>query len=137
MSREIVRALREGSTRPTMALLALASLLQGIQLLMLDPVLARPQRVLLRYVASTDAWAYAHLLCVALVCWRLWDRETRPAWAWLVNGYVCALWTGAYLAPALLMGDTSPLASPLAAFSIASMWILMRTEATKRDRAQA
>lgn len=137
MSREIVRALREGSTRPTMALLALASLFVWIQLLMLDPLLARPRRVALGYIVHPDVWAYAHLLAVLLTAWRLWDRVTRPGRAWLCNGYMCALWSATYLAPVLLLGDTALLASALAVFPLAAMWVLMRTEATPRDRAQA
>lgn len=137
MTRELARAIREGSTRPTMGLLALSSLFQGVQLLVLDPIIARPKRVTLEYIADPDVWAYAHLLAAGLLFWRLWDKKARPVCAWASNSFVCALWLMTYLAPAVLLGDTATLASPLVAIPLSAMWVLMRTEATSRDRSQA
>lgn len=135
--REIARALREGTTRPTMALLATASLFQSMQLLMLDPVTSRPHRVVLGLVADHTTWGYAHALAVLLLVWRLWDKTARPVCAWITNGYACALWVMTFLAPAVLLRDTALLATPLVVIPLSAMWVLMRTEATRRDREQA
>jgi|GEM_PF-2622422 len=137
MTLELARAIREGSTRPTMGMLFVASLFQGIQLLVLDPIIARPKRVTLEHIADPDLWAYAHLLAAALLLWRLWDKTSRPFWAWACNSFSCALWLMTFLAPAVLLGDTTTLASPLVVIPLAAMWVLMRTEATSRDRSQA
>lgn len=135
--REIARALRQGTTRPTMAMLATASLFQALQLLMLDPVISRAHRIALGYVADHHVWGYAHAVSVVLLVWRLWDKTPRPLCAWLCNGYTCALWIMTFLAPAVLLRDTTLLASPLVVIPLSAMWVLMRTEATQRDRDHA
>ncbi|PJK00831.1 hypothetical protein CO641_02345 [Lysobacteraceae bacterium NML91-0213] len=135
--REIARALREGTTRPTMALLVVASLFQTIQLLMVDPLTSRPHRVALSFVADHETWGYAHALAVLLLVWRLWDKTARPLCAWVTNGYTCALWVMTFLAPAVLLRDTTLMATPLVVIPISAMWVLMRTEATRRDREHA
>lgn len=137
MTLELGRALREGTTRPTMAALVVASYFQAIQLTIADHILAMPKMVALSYIAPTDWWALAYAVAATLMVWRLLDRTARPAWAWGVNGLMSALWVSNYAAPAVVLGNTITLASPLVILPLSAAWVMMRTQTTARDRAQA
>lgn len=137
MTLELARALREGTTRPTMAGLVIASYFQALQLVIADHILAMPKIAALSYIAPTDWWALAYAFAATLMAWRLLDRTARPFWAWTSNGLMCALWLSNYLAPAVVLRDTITLASPLVIIPLSAAWVMMRTLTTARDRAQA
>lgn len=137
MTIELRRALREGTTRPTMAALVVASYFQALQLVVAGNILAMPKMVALAYIAPTDWWAVAYVVCGTLMAWRLLDRRSRPVWAWGVNGLSSALWLSNYLAPAVVLGNSMALASPLVVLPLFAAWVMMRTQSTARDRMQA
>lgn len=137
MTLELARALREGTTRPCMAALVLASYFQAGQFLLDSNVMAKAKLTAMSYVASPESWAVAYALGASLMLWRLLDKTTRPVWAWAANTAMAALWVANYLAPAVVLRDTGALLSPLAVIPIGAAWVMMRTQATARDRAQA
>ncbi|MFC4727358.1 hypothetical protein [Coralloluteibacterium thermophilus] len=138
MTLELARALREGSTRPTMAGLVVASLFQGLAMAA-GPVgwLEGARLTALGYVAAPAGWAALHFGSALLMGWRLLDRNSRPWCAWLSNGLMCLVWVLTYLGPAVLLSDANALGSPLVVLPLGAMWVLMRTGATPRDRRQA
>lgn len=137
MTLELARALREGTTRPCMAALVLASYFQALQLLVAGQILAMPKMVALAYVAPTEVWAGAYIVAGTLMAWRLFDKRPRTVWAWGANSGMSALWLSNYLAPAVVLQDTITLASPLIVLPLGAAWVMMRTQSTARDRAQA
>lgn len=137
MTLELARALREGTTRPMMAALVLASYFQAAQMLLDTNIMARAKLTALAFVAPPEFWAAVYLLGGSLMLWRLSDRTSRPFWAWTVNTFMAALWVSNYLAPAVVLRDGGALLSPLCVIPIGAAWVMMRTQATARDRAQA
>lgn len=134
---ELARALREGTTRPTMAGLVLASYMQAGQLVLDTNVMAKAKLVSLAYVAPVEWWAIAYLVSGTMMAWRLTDRTPRLWWAAMSNAVMAALWVANYLAPAVVLEDTGALLSPLAIIPIGAAWVFMRTGTTARDRANA
>lgn len=134
---ELARALREGTTRPTMAGLVLASYMQSGQLVLDTNVMAKAKLVSLAYVAPVEWWAIAYVVSGSLMAWRLMDRTARPYCAWVSNGTMTALWVANYIAPAVVLEDTGALLSPLAIIPLGAAWVFMRTGTTARDRAHA
>ena len=137
MTLELARALREGTTRPCMAALVLASFFQAGQFLLDTNIMAKAKLTAMSFVTSPGVWAAAYALGGAMMLWRLLDRKTRPAWAWAANTYMAALWVANYLAPAVVLRDTGALLTPMVVVPLGAAWVMMRTQATARDRAQA
>lgn len=137
MTLELARALREGTTRPCMAALVLASYFQAGQLLLDTNIMAKAKLVALSFVAPMEFWAVVYALGGTLMLWRLLDRAPRLFWAWTVNTLMAALWVANYLAPAVVLKDGGALLTPLVVLPIGAAWVMMRTQTTARDRAQA
>lgn len=137
MTLELARALREGTTRPCMAALVLAAYFQSGQFLLETNIMAKSKLVAMSYVASPEVWAAAYALGGTMMAWRLCDKKPRPVWAWLANSVMAALWVANYLAPAVVLRDTGALLTPLVVLPIGAAWVMMRTQATARDRSQA
>lgn len=137
MTREFIRALKIGSTRPVMILLALTSMVQAAQFLLADTPMMVSRKIALSYVAHPDFWAYAHITIAMLMIWRLTDTESRPIAAWFVNAMMFGIWVATYISPAIALEDARNLVSVILAFPAGAFWVLVRTEATPRDRVNA
>jgi hypothetical protein len=137
MTLEFIRAFKSGSTRPSMAFLALASLVQASQFLLASSPMMASRKVALSYVADPNFWAYAHIVVAMLVIWRMADLRSRPFAAWVVNGLMLWVWSLTYVSPALAFEDMRNLLSVVLVMPVMAAWVLIRTESTSRDKVNA
>lgn len=137
MTREFIRGLRSGSTRPTMLFLVLASMVQASQLILVDTAMMASRKAALAHVAHPNFWAYSHIIIAMLVVWRLVDIRSRPFAAWIINGLMLWVWSMTYVSPALAFEDASNLLSVVVILPAMAAWVLIRTESTIRDRVNA
>lgn len=137
MTREFIRAFKSGSTRPTSFFLAVASLVQATQFLLADMPMMATRQVALSYVAHPSVWGALHVLAAMLILWRLVDTVRRPVAAWVVNAMVFWVWVCTYISPAVAFSDVRNLVSIAVVLPAMAAWVLVRTEATIRDKVNA
>lgn len=137
MTREFIRAFKSGSTRPSMVFLVIASMIQAAQFLLAEAPMMATRKIALSHVAHPDFWAYAHIVIAMLMVWRLVDTTSRPVAAWTVNALMFGIWLATYISPAVAFEDMRNLLSVVVIMPIGAFWVLVRTEATPRDRVNA
>lgn len=137
MTREFIRAFRSGSTRPMMVMLVIASMVQAAQFLLASAPMMATRKIALAHVAHPDFWAYAHIVLAMLMIWRLVDVTSRPSAAWVINTLMFVIWMATYVSPAVAFEDWRNLISVVIVFPLGAFWVLVRTEATVRDRMDA
>lgn len=124
---DLVDSLRFGSSTTVRWLLALASTLHGV-LIILSGADDRP---LWAAIFLTDAFA---------LWWRIIDATPRIAWAYAINISTAALWasvTYGFVVTATPAAMPLPVLTGYVILTLMALLSAMRTEVTRRDRGSA
>lgn len=137
MARHIGDALSVGTTLTTRLWVGLFSLTLGAQICFQDPTRYAHTGVQTFFSVLPAHWWGGSLLAAGLVMlWRTVAPGSRPWVAWLSNSLAFGLWSSLVTLRMLTIGYES-LASSSTVIALMSGWLLMRTEATDRDRETA
>lgn len=130
---DIRTALNVGTTLTSRMWLSAAGLLQGLGFLLQSPSwLSHAAFQSLNSVLPLWVWGASFCIVGSLGMWRVFSNKSRPMWAWLVNFLTVNVWS---LAVAVRYYGTGPVSfcSLYTVFTLVAFWVMLRTEATKRD----
>jgi hypothetical protein len=137
MSTNVGDALSVGTTLTTRLWVGLFSLSLATQIGFSQPSLFSHVG-LATFFALVPAtwWGLALTASGLLMLWRTVARKPRPWIAWISNCLAFGLWSSIVLIRFVLIGSAS-LASTATIIALMSGWLVLRTEATARDKETA
>lgn len=137
MAQHIGDALSVGTTLTTRLWVGLFSLTLGAQVCLDQPSLYSHTSIQTFFAVLPAHWWGGLLLAGGvLMLWRTVAPGSRPWVAWTSNSLAFGLWSSLVLLRAVSLGYGS-LASSSTVVALMAGWLLLRTEATSRDRETA
>ena len=137
MATHIGDALSVGTTLTTRLWVGLLSVTLGVQVCLDQPSLYSHTSIHSYFhLIPAHLWGATLTLAGALMLWRTVAPGSRPWVAWVSNSLTFGLWSSLVLLRIASLGYTS-LASSSTVIALMAGWLLMRTEATTRDRETA
>lgn len=134
---DITSALTDGTTLPTRLFLSFGMLMMAVGFLTNQASwLANPAFANLNQVLAFKHWAWAYGIGGLLGLWRVLVRTPMVWAAWVINAYIFGVWSVTFMVRFWEVG-TASLASIHTMCYAMSLFVLLRTEATSRDRETA
>ena len=108
-------------------LLAFASLLSALSLMIEPDKFLRPSYELVAKFGTEWMWAIYFILHAAGITWRIYERSvSRPKWALLINAWGFSIWFVSTVSMSIVAGVGIPLSLSIT-MCAASGWALYRT----------
>ena len=131
---DITTALTRGTTLPTRLWLALAMILYSAGFFANEGSwLRNPTFASMNELVKLPHWGLLYGIGGLLMLWRVLALKSNIYCAWFINVYCLLLWMSSVIIRFWGIGSAS-LGSVHTACFIAALWILLRTEATPRDK---
>ena len=109
-------------------ILALASLVSGVALLVDDDKFQMPSYAVVGKFGNEKMWAVYFFLHFIGVHWRVFERsKSRPTWALIINTWGFAIWFISTVGVAWAVGSVGIPTSIALTMCVASAWALFRT----------
>lgn len=137
MAQHIGDALSVGTTLTTRLWVSMFSLTLGAQVCLRQSSLYSHTGIDTFFdIVPAQWWGGSLLAAGALMLWRTAAPGSRPWFGWLSNSLTFGLWSSLVTLRLISIGFES-LASSSTVIALMSGWLLLRTEATTRDRETA
>lgn len=131
--KDLIAALRFGTTRPVALIIGLMSVMQAMALwLQTGSWLSHESFIALLQVFPLNTWAGFYAISGLLIIWRVLEDNSKPIIAWLVNIWTAFFWCLPVALKIVYIGFENVF-SPNTVIAAAACWLLFRTEATPRD----
>ena len=121
------RLVVEGDTTTIRVIMAIASLLYAIGLLVPIHTFARPSFAGMQALMPDWAWAVCFILHAVGVAWRLLDEVPRIAWAFAINAFGIAIWIMYTVLVTVTLGQYTPSTAMEITVLAAAIVALVRT----------
>lgn len=131
--KDLIAALKLGTTRPIAFALGLMSIMQALNFwTQTDSWLSHASFIALLQVFDLNTWAGLYAISGIVIIWRVMDDTSKPKVAWCVNILTSLIWLMPVFLKIVFISWHSVL-STSTVIALLAIWVLYRTEATVRD----